>query len=73
MSKKRTRKDTIVVMLLRPRGATLEEMAKATGWQRHSLRAMISRLRAARGVRVKVSTRDDGRRAYHVVQRGKRN
>jgi hypothetical protein len=36
-------KQAIVVTLLeRPDGATIDEIAEATGWQRHSIRGMIS-------------------------------
>jgi hypothetical protein len=33
---------TIIAMLRRPEGATIAELAEATGWQQHSVRALIS-------------------------------
>jgi hypothetical protein len=33
---------TIVAMMRRPEGATVEQLAEATGWQRHSVRGLIS-------------------------------
>jgi hypothetical protein len=33
---------TLIKLLKRPDGATIDEMAKATGWQRHSIRGMMS-------------------------------
>jgi hypothetical protein len=33
---------TLIKMLTRPGGATIDEMAKATGWQRHSVRGLMS-------------------------------
>jgi hypothetical protein len=33
---------TLIKLLARPGGATIDEMAKATGWQRHSIRGMMS-------------------------------
>ena len=33
---------TLIKLLKRPGGATIDEMAKATGWQRHSIRGMMS-------------------------------
>jgi hypothetical protein len=33
---------TMIKLLNRPGGATIDEMAKATGWQRHSVRGVIS-------------------------------
>jgi len=39
-----THKLAIVITLLRrPEGASIEELVKATGWQAHSVRALISR------------------------------
>src|SRR5215471_11264006 len=37
-----SKQETIVGLLQRPEGATVEEMAKATGWQRHSVRGVMS-------------------------------
>lgn len=34
--------DTILTLLKRPKGATLEEMMEATGWQRHSVHGTLS-------------------------------
>ena len=39
-------------MLQRKGGATLEEIAKATGWQKHTLRGFISILGSKGGMRV---------------------
>jgi hypothetical protein len=32
----------LLMLLRRPQGATIEELAKATGWQKHSVRGAIS-------------------------------
>jgi len=32
----------LIMLLERPAGATIEEMVKATGWQQHSVRGMMS-------------------------------
>jgi Protein of unknown function (DUF3489) len=32
----------MVTMLRRPKGATIEDLCKATGWQAHSVRGAIS-------------------------------
>ena len=34
--------DAIVALLKRPKGATMEEMMQATGWQRHSVHGTLS-------------------------------
>lgn len=33
---------TLIKLLERPGGASIDEMIKATGWQRHSIRGMMS-------------------------------
>lgn len=40
-----TAKDKIIALLQSPNGATTAEMIKASGWQAHSVRAFLSRLR----------------------------
>jgi hypothetical protein len=48
MSKpKQTKTDRVRTMLARPQGASLEAICKATGWQPHSARAVLSGLRKA--------------------------
>ena len=37
-----TKSEKIVKLLRRPRGASLAELQKATGWQAHSVRGFIS-------------------------------
>lgn len=34
--------DGIITLLKRPKGATLDELMKATGWQRHSIHGTLS-------------------------------
>jgi len=48
MSKsKQTKTDTVRAMLSQSKGASLEAICKATGWQPHSARAVLSGLRKA--------------------------
>lgn len=44
-SQPQTAKDKIITLLQSPGGATTAEMIKASGWQAHSVRAFLSRLR----------------------------
>jgi len=61
-------KESIVLDLLRrPKGATMAEIAKATGWQNHSIRGFISgNLTKKMGLTVESGKNDAGERVYKV-------
>ena len=54
---RRTKADTILVLLQRPIGASIAELTKATGLQPHSVRAALTGLR--KKDREVVRTKDD--------------
>ena len=37
-----TKQAKLIIMLRRPAGATIADLAKATGWQRHTVRGVLS-------------------------------
>src|SRR6201984_1535469 len=37
-----SKQDGVIAMLRRPEGATVDEVARATGWQRHTVRGVFS-------------------------------
>ena len=41
-AKRPSKQDAVVAMLQRPEGATVEEVASAMGWQRHTVRGLFS-------------------------------
>ena len=47
-------------------GATVDDLVKATGWQKHSVHGALSRLRT-RGFAIRLETVND-RKAYLLVQ-----
>ena len=49
----------------RPAGATIDDLIAATGWQPHTIRAVLSRLRR-RGNVITLATSADGRKAYRL-------
>ena len=62
---KTSKSAAIAKLLARPRGATVDEMISATGWQPHSVRAFLSGLRK-RGQLLVREERKDGRGAYRA-------
>jgi hypothetical protein len=40
--KRPSKQDAVITMLRRPEGATVDEVASATGWQRHTVRGVFS-------------------------------
>lgn len=60
--------ETLIGLLNRPAGATLEAMMAATGWQAHSVRGVISgSLKKKLGLEV-ISEKIDGVRSYRMAQ-----
>jgi hypothetical protein len=57
----------ILALIRRPKGATLSELAKLTGWQNHSIRGFLSGVvRKKMGLTVESAKRDDGERVYSL-------
>jgi len=69
-SKSKTREDskqaTMIKLLKRPGGATIDEMAKATGWQRHSVRGVISGILKKRLELSIASEKEERGRVYRI-------
>jgi hypothetical protein len=62
-----THKAEVIAMLQRKGGATLEEIVKATGWQKHTVRGFISILGSKVGMKVTSTRREsDGARVYEA-------
>jgi hypothetical protein len=60
-----TKAAMITKILWREKGATVLEMAKATGWQPHSCRAFLTGLR--KKFSVSKEQRPDGKLAYRII------
>jgi hypothetical protein len=62
-----TRKATVIALLERAGGATLEEIMSATSWQKHSVRGFISKLGSKHGCRIVSARREaDQARVYSI-------
>jgi len=42
-AKRPSKQDEVIAMLRRPEGVTIDEVARATGWQRHTVRRLLGR------------------------------
>ena len=63
-----TKSAVVGKLLNRPRGATGAELAQATGWQPHTVRAHLSILRK-KGTQLVREVRKSGEASYRIVSR----
>ena len=62
-----SKKAEVLELMRRPKGATLQEIAKATGWQAHTVRGFVSgTLIKKQGLKVESFRNDDKERTYRV-------
>ena len=66
-TKRPSKQDAVIAMLRRPEGATVEEVARATGWQRHTVRGAFSgTLKKKLGLALASATEERGR-VYRIA------
>ena len=66
-SRPKTKKQTCIEMLMRPKGASLAQLRKVTGWQPHSVRGFLSgTVRKLEGVTLVSDATDGGERRYRI-------
>jgi hypothetical protein len=64
--KAETKRDQVLALLRRPGGVSISAMAKATGWQKHSVRGFLAgTVRGKLGLNVE-SEKRDGQRTYRI-------
>jgi Protein of unknown function (DUF3489) len=67
-AKRPSKQDAVIAMLRRPEGATVEEVARATGWQRHTVRGVFSgTLKKKLGLTLVLATAERGR-VYRIAE-----
>jgi hypothetical protein len=65
-AKRPSKQDEVIAMLRRPEGATVDEVAGATGWQRHTVRGVFSgTLKKKLGLRI-ASAKEERGRVYRI-------
>jgi len=64
-----SKKNIVLDLLRRPKGATMAEIAKATDWQNHSIRGFISgNLTKKMGLTVESTKNEAGERTYKIAK-----
>jgi hypothetical protein len=63
--KQPTRLEQLEKLLMRPKGASIDEMCKATGWQSHSIRGAMAGALKKRGHAI-ASDKVEGIRRYRI-------
>ena len=66
--KRPSKPDVVIAMLRQPEGATVDEVASVTGWQRHTVRGVFSgSLRKKRGLTL-ASAKEERGRVYRIAE-----
>lgn len=58
----------ILVLIGRPKGATLGEIMTATEWQAHSVRGFLSTAPKKRGLKIESTKSETGERTYRIAK-----
>ena len=67
-AKRPSKQDEVIAMLRRPEGATIDEVASAMGWQRHTVRGLFSgTLKKKLGLAL-ASAQDERGRVYRITE-----
>jgi hypothetical protein len=67
-AKRPSKQDAVIAMLRRPEGATVEEVARVTGWQRHTVRGVFSgTLKKKLGLTL-ASAKEERGRVYRIAE-----
>src|SRR5262244_1075389 len=67
-TKRPSKQDAVIAMLRRPEGATVDEVARTTGWQRHTVRGVFSgTLKNKLGLTL-ASAKEERGRVYRIAE-----
>ena len=65
--KRPSKQDVVIAMLCQPEGATVDEVASVTGWQRHTVRGVFSgALKKKLGLTL-ASAKEERGRVYRIA------
>ena len=66
--KRPSKQDVVIAMLRQPEGATVDEVASVTGWQRHTVRGVFSgTLKKTLGLTL-ASAKEERGRVYRIAE-----
>ena len=63
-----SKQDGVIAMLRRPEGATVDEVASATGWQRHTVRGVFSGTLKKKLRLTIASAKEERGRVYRIAE-----
>src|SRR5437588_12316274 len=67
-AKRPSKQDAVIAMLQRPEGATVDEVASAMGWQRHTVRGLFSgTLKKKLGLTLASAQEEERGRVYRIA------
>jgi Protein of unknown function (DUF3489) len=65
-----SKQSAVIALLRRPEGVTVDEVAAATGWQRHTVRGLFSGTFKKKLGLILTSAREERGRVYRIVEAG---
>jgi hypothetical protein len=65
--KRPSKQDQVIAMLQRPEGATVDEVASAMGWQRHTVRGLFSGTLKRKLMLTLASATEERGRVYRIA------
>src|SRR5438445_11348069 len=66
--KRPSKQDVVIAMLRQPEGATVDEVASVTGWQRHTVRGVFSGTLKKKLGLILASANEERGRVYRIAQ-----
>ena len=67
-AKRPSKQGAVIAMLCRPEGATVDEVASAMGWQRHTVRGLFSGTLKKKLVLTLASAQEERGRVYRIPE-----
>ena len=67
-AKRASKQDAVIAMLRRPEGVTVDDVASATGWQRHTVRGVFSGTLKKKLGLILASAKEERGRVYRIAE-----